>query len=158
MVAADDPETVPNISQETIVVIANPPRTHPTIDNTQSTSRWDNPPSPMTAAPKMKKGMAIRANLSMLPNICVAMSMTGVSVWAKMTMAAVATIRTNIGMLRSSRITPRTQRVVNMIKLMPPMGECDIGLGERDVPPLPHGGFDVAEDHQERLPPGRRRR
>ena len=112
--AALDPETVPKISQETIVVIASPPRIHPTIDNTQSTSRRDNPPAPMTAAPKMKKGMAIRANLSMLPNICVAMSMTGVSVWAKMTMTAVATIRMNIGMLSISNTKPRIQRVVSM--------------------------------------------
>ncbi len=68
----------PKNSHEAMVVKATPPRSHPMMASTQPTSLLESPPSAMTLAPKMKKGTAMSANLSMLPNICVAIMVMGV--------------------------------------------------------------------------------
>ena len=68
-VAGADPDTAPRNMQDNTTVKASPPWTWPTKVLAKRTMRGARPPRFMILAAKMKKGTAIRENLSMPENI-----------------------------------------------------------------------------------------
>ena len=130
-VAGLDPEMAPNTVHVPTTVRPRLPRNPPTIESTQSMMRLDMPPRPINSPAKMKKGTAIRANLSMLPNMTWWVTVIGMSRNNMRTIAEVASRMTKMGKPRARRtngITSMTQPTA----VLPP--------DYLSVPPGPPGG------------------
>ena len=59
----------PNSSDDATVVTASEPRTPPTMETTQVTTRLAMPPRPMISPARTKNGTASSGKLSRLPNM-----------------------------------------------------------------------------------------
>ena len=109
-----EPEIHPNTSHDATVVRPRPPLKEENRDSTQAISRFDMPPRSMTLAAKMKNGIAMSANLSMLPNrVWITMS-DGISLVAASATSELSSNTANIGKLNASSTTASRVRTRSM--------------------------------------------
>src|SRR5512136_352229 len=116
-VAGLDPEMAPKNIQATTVAMASPPGRGPTRTLATAMIRRDIPPALMTFAARMKKGMAMRANLSRPANNRCTMVWRGIGEWSQNAPNVERDSTTKIGAAKASRPVNRRNSVVTILGL-----------------------------------------
>ena len=109
----------PNASQDATVVRPKPPLKDENSASTQAMSRFDMPPRSITLAARMKNGIAISANLSMLPkSVWITMS-SGRSLATRMATTELTSSTAKIGKLSASSTAASSVRISSIVVIYP---------------------------------------